>query len=138
MSPTFIHFLPLTCPETCSPWLFLTSWTSGFTRPLVSTFDPCHLWDPGSLWSLGSSNQTDLSLPRCLPYTPLPRAPLVCAVAPENPVVEVREQAVEGGEVELSCLVPRSRPAAVLRWYRDRKELKGTEGAGRETGTRGA
>ena len=40
--------------------------------------------------------------------------------------MEVREQAVEGGEVELSCLVPRSRPAAVLRWYRDRKELKGT------------
>lgn len=40
-------------------------------------------------------------------------------------MVEVREQAVEGGEVELSCLVPRSRPAATLRWYRDRKELKG-------------
>lgn len=46
-------------------------------------------------------------------------------MAPENPVVEVREQAVEGGEVELSCLVPRSRPVAALRWYRDRKELKG-------------
>lgn len=58
-----------------------------------------------------------------------PSAPLLCAVAPENPVVEVREQAVEGGEVELSCLVPRSRPAAVLRWYRDRKELKGTRGS---------
>lgn len=40
-------------------------------------------------------------------------------------MVEVREQAVEGGEVELSCLVPRSRPVAALRWYRDRKELKG-------------
>ena len=53
----------------------------------------------------------------------LPLLPV--AVAPENPIVEVREQAVEGGEVELSCLVPRSRPAAVLRWYRDRKELKG-------------
>lgn len=58
------------------------------------------------------------------------------AVAPENPVVEVREQAVEGGEVELSCLVPRSRPIAILRWYRDRKELKGItdspyEGSGR-------
>lgn len=50
-------------------------------------------------------------------------------------MVEVREQAVEGGEVELSCLVPRSRPAAVLRWYRDRKELKGTRGAGLGTGT---
>lgn len=45
-------------------------------------------------------------------------------------MVEVREQAVEGGEVELSCLVPRSRPAAVLRWYRDRKELKGTTWGG--------
>lgn len=56
----------------------------------------------------------------------LPSYPfLPAAVAPENPVVEVREQAVEGGEVELSCLVPRSRPLAVLRWYRDRKELKG-------------
>nr|XP_024643144.1 cell adhesion molecule 4 [Macaca nemestrina] len=52
-------------------------------------------------------------------------ATLTVLVAPENPVVEVREQAVEGGEVELSCLVPRSRPAATLRWYRDRKELKG-------------
>lgn len=50
-------------------------------------------------------------------------------------MVEVREQAVEGGEVELSCLVPRSRPAAVLRWYRDRKELKGIPGAGQGAGT---
>lgn len=47
--------------------------------------------------------------------------------------MEVREQAVEGGEVELSCLVPRSRPAAVLRWYRDRKELKGVT-SGQENG----
>lgn len=59
-------------------------------------------------------------------------------------MVEVREQAVEGGEVELNCLVPRSRPAAVLRWYRDRKELKGTNwggglpgGAGEGVGLRG-
>lgn len=44
--------------------------------------------------------------------------------------MEVQEQAVEGGEVELSCLVPRSRPVAVLRWYRDRKELKGITGSG--------
>ncbi|XP_014650539.1 PREDICTED: cell adhesion molecule 4 [Ceratotherium simum simum] len=56
-------------------------------------------------------------------------ATLTVLVAPENPVVEVREQAVEGGEVELSCLVPRSRPAATLRWYRDRKELKGVSSA---------
>lgn len=83
------------------------------------------------------------------PLTASPYPFLPTAVAPENPVVEVREQAVEGGEVELSCLVPRSRPAAVLRWYRDRKELKGTtwgggrDGAGwegrcrREVGLRG-
>ncbi|KAI4534641.1 hypothetical protein MJG53_013510 [Ovis ammon polii x Ovis aries] len=60
-------------------------------------------------------------------------ATLTVLVAPENPIVEVREQAVEGGEVELSCLVPRSRPAAILRWYRDRKELKGVT-SGQENG----
>ncbi|OWK16357.1 hypothetical protein Celaphus_00004572, partial [Cervus elaphus hippelaphus] len=60
-------------------------------------------------------------------------ATLTVLVAPENPIVEVREQAVEGGEVELSCLVPRSRPAALLRWYRDRKELKGVT-SGQENG----
>lgn len=46
-------------------------------------------------------------------------------VPPDSPLVEVKEQAVEGGEVELTCSVPRSRPAATLRWYRDRKEIKG-------------
>nr|XP_020670109.1 cell adhesion molecule 4 [Pogona vitticeps] len=50
---------------------------------------------------------------------------LTVLVPPDNPMVEVKEQAVEGGEVELTCSVPRSRPAATLRWYRDRKELKG-------------
>ncbi|KAJ7304026.1 hypothetical protein JRQ81_011545 [Phrynocephalus forsythii] len=49
---------------------------------------------------------------------------LTVLVPPDNPLVEVKEQAVEGGEVELTCSVPRSRPAATLRWYRDRKELK--------------
>ncbi|CAM4697718.1 unnamed protein product [Lepidochelys olivacea] len=52
-------------------------------------------------------------------------ASLTVLVAPENPTVEVKEQAVEGGEVELTCVVPRSRPAATLRWYRDRRELRG-------------
>uniref|UniRef100_F7CU95 Cell adhesion molecule 4 n=1 Tax=Ornithorhynchus anatinus TaxID=9258 RepID=F7CU95_ORNAN len=60
-------------------------------------------------------------------------ATLTVLVAPENPVVEVKEQAVEGGEMELSCMVPRSRPPASLRWYRDRKELRG-EGKRRENG----
>uniref|UniRef100_A0A8C6VM36 Cell adhesion molecule 4 n=1 Tax=Naja naja TaxID=35670 RepID=A0A8C6VM36_NAJNA len=51
---------------------------------------------------------------------------LTVLVPPDSPLVEVKEQAVEGGEVELTCSVPRSRPAATLRWYRDRKEIKGT------------
>ncbi|XP_077192900.1 cell adhesion molecule 4 [Paroedura picta] len=50
---------------------------------------------------------------------------LTVLVPPENPLVEVKEQAVEGGEVELTCIVPRSRPAATLRWYRDRALIPG-------------
>ncbi|XP_057279544.1 cell adhesion molecule 4, partial [Pezoporus wallicus] len=34
--------------------------------------------------------------------------------------------AVEGAELELSCVVPRARPPATLRWYRDRRELPGS------------
>ncbi|XP_044138161.1 cell adhesion molecule 4 [Bufo gargarizans] len=52
-------------------------------------------------------------------------ATLTVLVPPENPVVEVKEQAVEGGTVELICSAPRTKPEATLRWYRDRKELKG-------------
>lgn len=52
-------------------------------------------------------------------------ATLTVLVPPENPAVEVKEQAVEGGEVELTCIAHRTRPAATLRWYRDRRELKG-------------
>ncbi|XP_063798564.1 cell adhesion molecule 4 [Pseudophryne corroboree] len=52
-------------------------------------------------------------------------ATLTVLVPPENPVVEVREQAVEGGQVELICSAPRTKPEATLRWYRDRRELKG-------------
>ncbi|XP_068524458.1 cell adhesion molecule 4, partial [Anas acuta] len=55
-------------------------------------------------------------------------ATLTVLVPPETPVVEVTEPAVEGGEVELSCVVPRARPPATLRWYRDRRELKGDGG----------
>ncbi|NXY24607.1 CADM4 protein, partial [Atrichornis clamosus] len=52
-------------------------------------------------------------------------ATLTVLVPPEAPVVEAGALAVEGGEVELSCLVPRARPPATLRWYRDRRELPG-------------
>ncbi|XP_068855508.1 cell adhesion molecule 4-like, partial [Aphelocoma coerulescens] len=52
-------------------------------------------------------------------------ATLTVLVPPEPPVVEAGALAVEGGEVELSCLVPRARPLATLRWYRDRRELAG-------------
>ncbi|CAJ0931660.1 unnamed protein product [Ranitomeya imitator] len=53
-------------------------------------------------------------------------ATLTVLVPPENPVVEVKEQAVEGGQVELICSAPRTKPEATLRWYRDRRELKDT------------
>ncbi|XP_068098091.1 cell adhesion molecule 4 isoform X2 [Hyperolius riggenbachi] len=52
-------------------------------------------------------------------------ATLTVLIPPDNPVVEVREQAVEGGQVELICSAPRTKPEATLRWYRDRRELKG-------------
>ncbi|CAN8178577.1 unnamed protein product, partial [Coccothraustes coccothraustes] len=44
---------------------------------------------------------------------------------PEPPLVEAGALAVEGEELELTCLVPRARPMATLRWYRDRRELPG-------------
>lgn len=53
-------------------------------------------------------------------------ATLTVLVPPDNPVVEASEAAVEGGETELSCTVPRSRPAANVRWYRDRNEIHGS------------
>nr|DBA15854.1 TPA: hypothetical protein GDO54_003313 [Pyxicephalus adspersus] len=52
-------------------------------------------------------------------------ATLTVLVPPENPIVEVKEQAVEGGQVELICSAPRTKPEATLRWYRERRELKG-------------
>ncbi|XP_074023974.1 cell adhesion molecule 4, partial [Numenius arquata] len=53
-------------------------------------------------------------------------ATLTVLVPPDPPVVESLGAAVEGGEVELSCLVPRARPPATLRWLRDRRELPGS------------
>ncbi|MBN3289746.1 CADM4 protein, partial [Polypterus senegalus] len=50
-------------------------------------------------------------------------ATLTVQVPPAEPTVEVKEQAVEGGEVELTCIVPRSKPPASVRWYRERREI---------------
>ncbi|XP_041032735.1 cell adhesion molecule 4 isoform X3 [Carcharodon carcharias] len=45
-------------------------------------------------------------------------------VLPE-PIVEVKgEEPVENGEVELICTVPRSKPPARIRWFRDKKLLQ--------------
>ncbi|XP_051921178.1 cell adhesion molecule 4-like isoform X4 [Hippocampus zosterae] len=52
-------------------------------------------------------------------------ATLAVLVPPETPVVEVKQEAVEGGEVELSCVSPRSKPAASLRWMRNGREIPG-------------
>lgn len=49
-------------------------------------------------------------------------------VPPEVPAVEVKQEAVEGGVAELTCVSPRSKPAATLRWtwIRNGKEIPGT------------
>ncbi|XP_061632267.1 cell adhesion molecule 4 isoform X3 [Phyllopteryx taeniolatus] len=52
-------------------------------------------------------------------------ATLAVLVPPETPVVEVKQEAVEGGDVELSCVSPRSKPAATLRWMRNGREIPG-------------
>ncbi|XP_055065962.2 cell adhesion molecule 4 isoform X3 [Misgurnus anguillicaudatus] len=52
-------------------------------------------------------------------------ATLSVVVLPEIPTVEVKTEAVEGGEVELTCVSPRSKPPATLRWVRDRREIPG-------------
>lgn len=52
-------------------------------------------------------------------------ATLSVSVPPDTPTVEVRQEAVEGGEVELTCLSLRSKPPATLRWIRDRREIPG-------------
>uniref|UniRef100_A0A8C5EN30 Ig-like domain-containing protein n=1 Tax=Gouania willdenowi TaxID=441366 RepID=A0A8C5EN30_GOUWI len=52
-------------------------------------------------------------------------ATLSVLVPPETPTVEVKEDAVEGGEVELACVSPRSKPAATLRWMRNGREVPG-------------
>ncbi|XP_060777222.1 cell adhesion molecule 4 isoform X2 [Neoarius graeffei] len=52
-------------------------------------------------------------------------ATLSVLVPPEVPTVEVKNEAVEGGEVELTCVSERSKPPATLRWVRDRREIPG-------------
>ncbi|XP_053289064.1 cell adhesion molecule 4 [Pleuronectes platessa] len=52
-------------------------------------------------------------------------ATLSVSVPPETPTVDVKQEAVEGGEVELTCMTPRSKPAATLRWIRNGRELPG-------------
>ncbi|KAJ8339649.1 hypothetical protein SKAU_G00342820 [Synaphobranchus kaupii] len=52
-------------------------------------------------------------------------ATLSVSVPPDVPTVEVKTEAVEGGEVELACISPRSKPPATLRWMRDRREIQG-------------
>lgn len=53
-------------------------------------------------------------------------ATLSVSVPPETPTVEVKQEAVEGGEAELTCVSPRSKPAATLRWMRKGREIAGT------------
>uniref|UniRef100_A0A8D0DC39 Cell adhesion molecule 4 n=1 Tax=Sander lucioperca TaxID=283035 RepID=A0A8D0DC39_SANLU len=52
-------------------------------------------------------------------------ATLSVSVPPETPTVEVKQEAMEGGEVELTCMSPRSKPAATLRWIRNGREIPG-------------
>lgn len=53
-------------------------------------------------------------------------ATLSVLVPPEMPTVEVKQEAVEGGDVELTCVSPRSKPATSLRWIRNSREIPGT------------
>lgn len=53
-------------------------------------------------------------------------ATLSVLVPPEMPTVEVKQEAVEGDEVELTCVSPRSKPATSLRWIRNGREIPGT------------
>ncbi|PWA20660.1 hypothetical protein CCH79_00011490, partial [Gambusia affinis] len=52
-------------------------------------------------------------------------ATLSVSVPPETPTVEVKQEAVEGGEAELTCVSPRSKPATTLRWMRNGREIPG-------------
>lgn len=53
-------------------------------------------------------------------------ATLSVNVPPETPTVEPKQEVVEGGDAELTCVSPRSKPAATLRWVRNGREIQGT------------
>ncbi|XP_043935365.1 cell adhesion molecule 4 [Protopterus annectens] len=50
---------------------------------------------------------------------------LTVLVPPANLSVAVKQQPVEGQDVELTCSVDRTKPAATIHWFKDRKEIKG-------------
>ncbi|KAM9723353.1 cell adhesion molecule 4 isoform 2-T2 [Menidia menidia] len=52
-------------------------------------------------------------------------ATLSVSVPPETPTVEVKQDVAEGSEAELTCVSPRSKPAATLRWTRNGREIPG-------------
>ncbi|XP_013872750.1 cell adhesion molecule 4 isoform X2 [Austrofundulus limnaeus] len=52
-------------------------------------------------------------------------ATLSVNVPPEMPTVEPKQEVVEGGDAELTCVSPRSKPAATLRWVRNGREIQG-------------
>ncbi|XP_063055068.1 cell adhesion molecule 4 isoform X2 [Engraulis encrasicolus] len=52
-------------------------------------------------------------------------ATLSVVVPPDTPSIEVNTEAVEGGEAKLTCLSPRSKPPASLRWMRNGREIPG-------------
>ncbi|XP_072316040.1 cell adhesion molecule 4 isoform X2 [Eucyclogobius newberryi] len=52
-------------------------------------------------------------------------ASLTVLVPPDTPTVEVKQDGVEGGESELTCVSPRSKPAATLKWMRNGREIPG-------------
>uniref|UniRef100_UPI00398F0607 cell adhesion molecule 4 isoform X2 n=1 Tax=Pristiophorus japonicus TaxID=55135 RepID=UPI00398F0607 len=51
---------------------------------------------------------------------------VVTVLVPPRPIVEVLgEEPTENGEAELLCKVPRSKPPARIRWFRDNKLIQG-------------
>ncbi|XP_064155710.1 cell adhesion molecule 4 isoform X2 [Anguilla rostrata] len=86
-----------------------------FTQRLVRiTLSNVSVWDEGGYFCQLYTDDTHHQV-----------ATLTVSVPPEVPTVEVKTEAVEGGEVELVCLSPRSKPPATLRWMRDRREIQG-------------
>ncbi|KAG9334604.1 hypothetical protein JZ751_007426 [Albula glossodonta] len=86
-----------------------------FTPRLVRiTLSNVSVWDEGGYFCQLYTDDTHHQV-----------ATLTVIVPPDVPTVEVKTEAVEGGEVELVCLSPRSKPPATLRWMRNRREVPG-------------